>query len=98
MRRDPGRYHIYLLTLPNFNSKQMTIGYLTDGMPAQDLQRAADFQAPPSDGQGVLVIAMPQQLDDLRAIKARVPGGQEQSVRAPTGRPLIYVYRVPPTG
>jgi hypothetical protein len=96
MQQDPGRYQIYLMTQPRFDTKHGSIQYVAHGIPAQDLTSAANFRGPPTDGRGLLVLALEQHLNDLKAIEARVPGGQEERINAPNGRLLFLVYRVPP--
>jgi hypothetical protein len=95
--RDAGQYHVYFLTWPRFDTKHGAVTYIAYASKPTDLNTAADFK-PPNDGLGVMVIAMEQHLPQLRIIEARMPGGQEQQVFAPTGRLLYTYYRVPPPG
>ena len=64
---------------------------------AENVKNVDEFKAPPSDGQGVLILALPNHRDDLRAIEPQVPGGEERDVLAPNGRLLYHVYEVMPT-
>ena len=36
-------------------------------------------------------------MNQLKAIEARLPGGEERPVTAPNGRVLYFEYEVPPT-
>jgi hypothetical protein len=98
MVADPRPYHIYLMSQGRFDSRHGSIAYIAHGRQITDLVSAADFKPPPGDGQGVLVLALENHLNDLRAIELRVPGGEEQRVTAPTGRLLFIMYRRPPPG
>jgi hypothetical protein len=98
MQQDPGRYQIYLLAQPRFDVKHGSIQYVAHGSQAQDLTSVADFRGPPADGRGVLILALEQHLNELRALEARLPGGTETTVNAPNGRIMYVAYRVPPRG
>jgi 4-amino-4-deoxy-L-arabinose transferase-like glycosyltransferase len=98
MVSDRRPYHIYLMSQGRFDSRHGAVAYITHGLQITDLASAADFKPPPHDGQGVLVVILENHLNDLRVIEARVPGGTEQRVTAPTGRLMYIVYRVPPSG
>ena len=45
----------------------------------------------------MLILALPNHRDDLRAIEPQMPGGEERDVLAPNGRLLYHAYEVPPT-
>jgi hypothetical protein len=96
MRHEPDRYQVYFLTDPRYDPNHGSVRYVAYGLQAEHLRRAADFR-PPDDGRGVLVLALENHVEDLKAIEARVPGGEERRVTAPTGRLLYYSYRVPPS-
>jgi 4-amino-4-deoxy-L-arabinose transferase-like glycosyltransferase len=95
---EPGRYRVYFLTQPRYDSHYGAIRYIAYGVEATNLNTMADFQMPPDDGKGVLLLALDHRLDDLRTLEARIPGGTETRVNAPLGHLLYLVYRVPPRG
>jgi uncharacterized membrane protein len=97
MRLEPDRYRYYFLTSPHFDPNHGSVRYVAYGIQAENLKRAADFK-PPNDGRGILVLALEDHVEDLRAIQALVPGGEEQRITSPTGRLLYLAYRVPPSG
>jgi hypothetical protein len=97
MRQERDRYRYYFLTDPHFDPNHGSVRYVAYGVQAENLKRADDFTLPPADGRGVLVFAVDNHLNDLKAIAARLPGGEERRVTAPNGRVLYVAYDVPPT-
>lgn len=95
--QDARPYHMYLMALGRFDSRHGAVSYITHGHQVTDLRNAADFTPPPRDGQGIVVVALENYLNDLRVIESKAPGGTESRVTAPNGRLLYIVYRVPPS-
>jgi 4-amino-4-deoxy-L-arabinose transferase-like glycosyltransferase len=98
LTEEPGRYHAYFLTDPQFDPNHGAIRFIARGIPVTNLKRAADFTAPPADELGIMLIAIEPRLADLREIEGRLAGGAETRVTAPNGRLIFVVYRVPPRG
>jgi hypothetical protein len=96
MTVDAGRYRIYFLTSPQFAPNHGSFKYIAHGIQATNLETIADFEMPPDDGMGVLILALEHRLGDLRTLEGRFPGGTEARVNAPVGTLLYVSYRVPP--
>ncbi|MFN8635932.1 MAG: glycosyltransferase family 39 protein [Chloroflexota bacterium] len=92
------RYRAYFLTGPYFFPTHAAIQFIARGAEMTNLTHASDFQDPPADGRGVMFIVTDDHANDLRDIRARLPGGEEHRVNAPNGRPMFTVYMVPPPG
>lgn len=83
---------IFLLGQPHLSVKYGTIHFLA-GDNATDLAAPADIPAP--NGRGLLVIALPDQVDGLEAIEQRIPGGILRTRVNPRNDPIYTVYHVP---
>ena len=95
---EPDQYRVYFLTSPRFDPNHGSVKYIAYGITATNLAGPglADFEPPPTDGRGLLFLALEHRQSDLRVLEARYPGGTEQRVNAPTGRLMYISYRVPP--
>ena len=96
MRERRDRYRYYFLTAPHFDPNHGSVRYVAYGIPADLLKTADDFTQPPDDGRGILIFALDNRIQDLKAIEGRLPGGEERQVTAPNGRVLYVAYDVPP--
>lgn len=96
MAKGGSTYHNYFLTSPIFDPNHDAIKFIARGITATNLRNAAEFRPPANDGLGIAIIALEMHLNELRTLEARLPGGAEETVRAPNGRVLYVVYRVPP--
>lgn len=83
---------VFLLGQPHLSVKYGTIHFLA-GDNAADLAGSADIPAP--NGRGLLVIALPDQVDNLEAIEQRFPGGILRTQVNPRNDPIYTVYHVP---
>ena len=83
---------VFLLGQPHLSVKYGTIHFLA-GDTAADLAGSADIPAP--NGRGLLVIALPDQVEDLEAIEQRFPGGILRTQVNPRNDPIYAVYHVP---
>lgn len=89
-----------LLGAPNLSVNHGTLRFIGDGATRADLlaveefpaQRAAASQA----GQGVLLIATPDHLGDLDAIRQQYPGGEFGEYYDLPGRLSFVYYQLPP--
>jgi 4-amino-4-deoxy-L-arabinose transferase-like glycosyltransferase len=97
MLKEPGKYHIFYLTLPHFDFNHGAIKFIARGVPAANVTRPAELALPPADGLGTMLIATDNHLAELRELQARLPGGEERNVTAGDGRVVLIVYRIPPT-
>ncbi len=84
--------NVFLMGLPHLSVKYGTIHFLA-GDNAVDLADPADI--PALNGQGLLVIALPDQVDNLEAIEQRIPGGRLQSRVNQRNDPMYSIYHVP---
>lgn len=94
--RGGNQYHNYIMTAPIFDPNHDAIKFIARGIPVTNLRNASEFRPPPNDGLGIAIMSLEMHLNELRTLEARLPGGTEDTVRAPTGRILYVVYRVPP--
>jgi hypothetical protein len=83
---------VFLLGQPHLSVKYGTIHFLA-GDSAADLAGPTDIPAP--NGRGLLVIALPDQVDNLKAIEQRIPGGILQTRLNLRNDPIYTVYHVP---
>ena len=83
---------VFLLGQPHLSVKYGTIHFLA-GDSAADLTSSADM--PALNGRGLLVIALPDQVDDLEAIEQRIPGGTLQTRVNQHNDPIYTMYQVP---
>jgi 4-amino-4-deoxy-L-arabinose transferase-like glycosyltransferase len=83
---------VFLLGLPHLSVKYGTIQFLA-GDNAVDLADPADI--PALNGRGLLVIALPDQVDSLEAIEQRIPGGILWSRVNQRNDPMYTMYHVP---
>jgi len=97
MRERRNQYRYYFLTDPHYDPNHPSVKYVANQISATNLKSAEEFNAPPSDGRGILVLALPNHRDDLRTIEGRLPGGEEREVTAPNGRLLYLAYEIPPS-
>jgi 4-amino-4-deoxy-L-arabinose transferase-like glycosyltransferase len=82
---------VFLLGRPHLSVKYGTIHFL-GGDTAADLVDAADVPAP--NGRGLLVIALPDQTENLEAIEQRIPGGTLRTRVNQRNDPIYTVYHV----
>jgi hypothetical protein len=83
---------VFLLGQPHLSVKYGTIHFLA-GDSAADLAGSADIPAP--NGRGLLVIALPDQVDTLEAIEQSIPGGISWTRVDQRNDPMYTVYHVP---
>jgi hypothetical protein len=83
---------VFLMGQPHLSVKYGTIHFLA-GDTAADLADAADI--PASNGRGLLVIALPDQVDNLETIEQRIPGGISWTRVNQRNEPVYTVYHVP---
>jgi hypothetical protein len=83
---------VFLLGQPHLSVKYGTIHFLA-GDTAADLVDAADIPAP--NGRGLLVIALPDQTENLETIEQRIPGGVVWTRVNQRNDPIYTVYHVP---
>jgi 4-amino-4-deoxy-L-arabinose transferase-like glycosyltransferase len=83
---------VFLLGQPHLSVKYGTIHYLA-GDSAIDLAGSADIPAP--NGRGLLIIALPDQVDNLKAIEQRIPGGTIWTRVNRRNDPIYTTYHVP---
>ena len=96
LRERGSEYRFYFLTTPHYEPSLQSVKYVGNQIEAENVKTAEEFKAPPADGRGILLLALPERRDDLRAIEGQVPGGEEREVLAPNGRLLYFAYEVPP--
>ena len=84
---EPDKYRVYFLTSPRYDPNHGSVLYIAYGIPATNLAKPglADFEPPPDDGRGILVLALDHRQNDLRVLEDRYPGGIEHRINAPTG-------------
>ncbi|MCC7366849.1 MAG: glycosyltransferase family 39 protein [Chloroflexi bacterium] len=97
LAQEPSRYHAFMLTGPVLYENHGTIRFLARDVPIIHLNNRSEFR-PPTDGKGVVVVALEHRIEDLRAIEAQIPGGTETRNVDPSGRLIYIAYRTPPTG
>lgn len=97
MRERGEQYRFYFLTEPHYEPSHPSVRYLASQLQAENVKSPDEFTVPPSDGRGILILALPNHRDDLRAIEPKVSGGEERDVLAPNGRLLYHAYEVAPT-
>lgn len=97
MRERGEEYRYYFLTDPHYEPNLPSVLFVANQIKAENVKSPDDFKVPPSDGRGILLLALPNHRDDLRAIEPRLPGGEERDVLAPNGRLLYHAYEVAPT-
>jgi 4-amino-4-deoxy-L-arabinose transferase-like glycosyltransferase len=85
---------VFLMGQPHLSVKYGTIHFLA-GDTASDLSGSADVTA--QNGRGLVVIALPDQVDDLEAIEQRIPGGTSWTQLNERNDPIYTVYHVPAT-
>ncbi len=83
---------VFLLGQPHLSVKYGTINFLAGGN-AADLAGSADI--PAVNGRGLLVIALPDQVENLEAIERRVPGGRLWTRVNQHNNPIYTMYHVP---
>jgi hypothetical protein len=83
---------VFLMGQPHLSVKYGTIHFLA-GDTAADLADAAAIPAP--NGRGLLVIALPDQVDNLETIEQRIPGGVSWTRVNQRNEPVYTVYHVP---
>ncbi len=83
---------VFLLGQPHLSVKYGTIHFLA-GDGAADLAGSADIPAP--NGRGLMVIALPDQVDTLEAIEQRIQGGTSWTRVDQRNDPIYTVYHVP---
>lgn len=96
LRERGNRYRYFFLTDPHYRPNHPSVRYVARSISATDVKGADDFKPPPSDGRGILVLALPNHRDDLRTIEGQLPGGEAREVTAPNGRLLYHAYEIPP--
>lgn len=96
LRERGSGYRYYFLTTPHFEPSIQSVRYVANQLEAVNLNSPDEFKAPPADGRGILLLALPDRRDDLRAIEGQLTGGEERAVTAPNGRLLYVAYEVPP--
>lgn len=84
--------NIFLLGQPHLSVKYGTIRFLA-GDTAADL--AGSTEVPALDDRGLLVIALPDQVNNLKAIEQRIPGGKLWTQVNQRNDPIYTVYHVP---
>jgi hypothetical protein len=82
---------VFLLGQPHLSVKYGTIRFLA-GDTAADVAGSADI--PTLNGQGLLVIALPDQVDNLATIEQRIPGGILSTRVNQRNDPIYTVYHV----
>lgn len=96
LRERGSGYRFYFLTTPQYEPSLGSVRYVANQIVAANVTSPDEFKAPPADGRGILLLALPDRRDDLRAIEGQLPGGEEREVTAPNGRLLYFVYEVLP--
>jgi hypothetical protein len=97
MRERGKQYRYYFLTDPHYEPNLPSVRYVANQLEAENVKRSEELKIPPTDGRGILILALPHHRDDLRAIEGRISGGEERDVLAPNGRLLYHVYEVLPS-
>jgi hypothetical protein len=97
MRERGEGYRYYFLTEPHYQPNLPSVEFIANQIKAENVKSPDDFKVPASDGRGILILALPNHRDDLRAVEPRVPGGEERDVLAPNGRLLYHAYEVAPS-
>ncbi|HMO30921.1 glycosyltransferase family 39 protein [Enterovirga sp.] len=89
---DEGPRVAFLLGQPHIFGAHGTIRFLTAGRDVRDFRDAAEIAEALRTGGKVLLLALPNRLDDLRGLEARFPGGVRTEHRDQHGRIICVAY------